>query len=81
MKHKIYAVFAVVLLLCVFGWTTFAQKQPPSKSTWEYMNMTLPDYEGSDRLNNAGAGGWELVAVTQLAGPNTTKTYYFKRMK
>ena len=80
-KYKTYSVVVVVLLLCLLGWTSFGQKQPTNKPAWEYMNLTVADYQGLTPLNNAGAQGWELVAVTQLEGANSTKMYHFKRMK
>jgi hypothetical protein len=79
MKYKKESTFAVVLSLCLLGWTSLGQKQPANKPTWEYVNLIVADYEGLASLNNAGAQGWELVAVTQ--GANSTKMYHFKRMK
>jgi hypothetical protein len=70
-----------LLLLCAVAWTIYAQKQADTRPAWEYMSMTVPDYASASRLNKAGEEGWELVAVTQPEGANTTKSYFFKRAK
>jgi hypothetical protein len=83
MKTKGYWLIAVITLLFILGWTSYAQKvtEPKSQPKWEYMSMTVADYSGIAPLNNAGAQGWELVSVTQFDVANTTKQYFFKRAK
>jgi hypothetical protein len=79
-------VICLLALLCLVGWTTYAQKQN-SKTTWEYMVKADHSlYAQYSDLKALGAEGWELVAVTsrdqmvQNQIDIETK-YYLKRQK
>ncbi len=70
---------AAVLLLG--GWTGLGQKQKPADSNivWEYTVTGLgTSYLGDKELNQLGAQGWELVAIS-----NSDRGYnfYLKRIK
>ncbi len=75
MKAKTKWLVALLVVLCLAGWTGFGQKQPQHKPGWEYLVTASTD---SVDINDLGAKGWELVAVTGFE--NGTK-YYFKRPK
>jgi hypothetical protein len=84
----------VALTCTAIGWTVNAQRarttQPPlagtapasptapvasAKTQWEYKIVAESD---KIPLNNLGAEGWELVAVTN---GGAEEVYYFKRAK
>jgi hypothetical protein len=81
MKKILAPVAIVVALLCVFGWSGYAQKKPfPPR--WEY--KALRDQDLSDQtLNQLGAQGWELVSVTAYGDLTSghSQTAYLKRAK
>ncbi len=84
MKNKIYLSLVLVAVLCLVGWTGFAQKSSPARQTWEYKEFRSP--VGEKELNELGAQGWELVAVLEnlsiSAGSGYGRpTYYLKRAK
>lgn len=73
----------IVVLLCLIGWTGYAQGQRtgPARQNWEYRvveNQFLESFiaagDVQQILNQNGAEGWELVRIEQ-------KRYYFKRPK
>ena len=81
-----------LLLLCVIavfalvGWTSYGQKQNPSKATWDYMVKIDHSYAQNTDLRSLGLEGWELVAVTtndrMVVNQLDVEThYYFKRQK
>ncbi len=81
MKLKRYwlLVLAVMSLLCVVGWTAFAQRQNTSRTAWEYKIVT---YTSEEKFNELGAQGWELVTVSETRqGESGNLNYCFKRAK
>jgi hypothetical protein len=56
---------AVALLICVIAWSSSSQQSKLPKA-WEYMVIDDPgpSREGVKYLNDLGAQGWELVAVS-----------------
>jgi hypothetical protein len=85
MRKKMLLGMAVAVLLCVVGWTSYAQRSNPSKVSYEYQVMADPTEimnfdEGVKKLNELGAQGWELVGV---AGPSehSGTRLYFRRIK
>ena len=86
MKGKLYVSLAVVLVASLIAWIQYANAQRSGAviPRWEYRISVVPTIdrgyttvfnEGAARqlLSEAGADGWELVAV----GNN----FYFKRPK
>ena len=81
-------VLVVVAFLTLARWTNGAK--PSARVTWEYTvisvygpSETTPP-PNTQQLNNAGAQGWELVAVRSGNFPNAESKqirtdYYFKR--
>lgn len=80
MKNKISWLLAVAVLLCLVGWTGYAQKQTTPNRAWEYNILVNPNDEN---LSMLGAQGWELVSVTNACSVNGNcyTTAYFKRPK
>lgn len=74
MKNRLYLSLVVVALLCLAGWTGFAQGQRsnPARQTWEY-TVCLYNHP-SCSLETLGAQGWELIIVSE-------STYYLKRAR
>jgi hypothetical protein len=66
MKNKLYWWMVLVLLLCLVGWTGYAQGQRSNsmKQTWEYQVITANPNQLMSQMNKLGAEGWELVAVS-----------------
>jgi hypothetical protein len=88
MKSKVYLLSAVVLLLCLVGWTSYGQKQKSGRDAWEYTVVRANDSSGAEAtLNALGAQGWELVSVAEVGTTGETHvrmgsvTYYLKRRK
>lgn len=76
---------AVAVLLCVAGWTSYAQRNSPSKVSYEYQVIFDPTDtrgwdEGVKKLDELGAQGWELVGVSYVQGQSGSRLY-FRRVK
>ena len=72
MKNKLFLALVVAALLCLAGWTAHAQLQRnhPTAQLWEYTEAELdPRFMSTQKLNQAGTQGWELVAVVQACQP------------
>jgi hypothetical protein len=80
----------VCALGCALGWTVRAQKRgvnpplatstppptaAPARTTWEYKIVSESE---KVTMNDLGAQGWELVAVTN---GGAEEVYFFKRAK
>jgi hypothetical protein len=65
MRHKLILILVAFLLVGVISWGAYSQKSNVTRPQWEYM---LVGYVNSDetskKLNELGAQGWELVAVS-----------------
>jgi hypothetical protein len=77
------ASFAV---LCLAGWTSYAQRQNPSTNSrvvWEYKTLHGSRALREAQLNDMGAYGWELIGFDDGERGNGSfeGTYYFKRPK
>ena len=78
MKNKLYLSLVIVALLCLVGWTGYAQGQRtiPGRQIQEY--RVVDAYNDSDQaeraLNRYGAEGWEFVS-------RGGDYYYFKRAR
>jgi hypothetical protein len=88
MKSKIHwlLTIAVLITVCLVGWTTSAQKETPAtnnKIAWEYMALKGRKALPNDQLNALGAQGWELIMYDdgQRGDGSYEGTYYFKRIK
>jgi hypothetical protein len=95
MKNRIYLSLIVVALLCLTGWTVYAQRSSPARQAWEYKTWVFSTvgsgmlYEDGNQLPGSstpvsrapelGAQGWELVSVTSQGDYNLI--YWFKRPK
>lgn len=80
----------VVAFLCLAGWTSRASNV--ARVNWEYKVLSVygpsvtnppPD---TNRLDNEGMEGWELIAVRagefpQQGSKQIRTDYYFKRLK
>ncbi len=81
MKSKIQWLLVVgfMVLMCVVGWTAYAQGKGASNVTWEYKALgASASYPVEKELNALGAQGWELVGVSEVGG---NPYYFFKRAK
>lgn len=80
-------ILVLVALLCLAGWTSGANTS--SKTSWEYKVISIYSSTPNpatnvQQLNNAGAEGWELIAIRSGDFPQTGSQqvrtdYYFKR--
>jgi len=79
MKQVIRLLLTLVVFasLCLVGWTENRQRASASsaKTSWEYI---IRGGLTEQQLNELGAQGWELVAVSQS---NSSFGMYFKRAK
>ena len=92
MNNKVQVGVAVVLLLCLIGWTGYARRSNVMTQTWEYHIDPVPPADlavGIQQppaqaalmqriLSQRGAEGWELVTVGSDFG---SVYFYFKRPK
>jgi hypothetical protein len=66
MTNRLFLSLVVVALLCLAGWTGYAQVQRsnPMRQTWEYLMVdAYNDPTQAQRvLNQYGAQGWEYVS-------------------
>jgi hypothetical protein len=77
LKRLGLAVACAAALLCLAGWTGYAQRGGPRRQAWEYKAATFSNSLTFEReINGLGAQGWELVSVSDVAG---STTYFFKR--
>jgi hypothetical protein len=68
------------VLVLTLGWNSYAQRKT-TKVTWEYISVWDREVT-SQKLNELGSQGWELVSVTSYGDPNFHSTAaYFKRAK
>ena len=86
MKTKTLWMLLVVALICLVGWTAYAQSQTPSaggRTIWEYKTIRGNRALRDDQLSDMGAQGWELVLFDDGERGNGSYggTYYFKRAK
>ena len=85
MKKSIFLSLMVIALLCIAGWTIYGQKTVPSQVTYEYRVVYDPTEtggmdEGLQKLNELGAGRWELVGISHERNVAAAKLY-FRRVK
>jgi hypothetical protein len=88
MKPKAYwlLLVAAIALLCLAGWTSYAQKESSTTSgriVWEYKTVRGHRALSEPMLNDMGLYGWELVLYDagERGNGSFTGTYYFKRPK
>ena len=78
MTNRLFLSLVVVAVLCLAGWTGYAQVQRnnPMRQTWEYIMVdAYNDPAQAQRvLNQYGAQGWEYVS-------RPGDYYLFKRPK
>lgn len=68
MKKKLYLSLVIVALLCVVGWSGYAegQRSSPGRQTWEYLgdDERVGGTENLQRLlNRRATEGWEFVQI------------------
>ena len=72
MKNRLYLVLVLAAFVCLAGWTARARNVP--RQVWEYQRVEFDfNVDINYRLNQLGAEGWQLVAVTSSC-PSSTKT-------
>jgi hypothetical protein len=88
MRSKAYSLLLVasIVLLCLAGWTSYAQKDSStsgSKIIWEYKTLRGHRALSEATLNDMGLYGWELIFYDdgQRGNGSFEVTYYFKRPK
>jgi hypothetical protein len=65
MKTTLRWIVAMVAVLGLVRWSVYAENQGFAKVTSEYLRLHgHSNYVSQQRLNELGAQGWELVAVT-----------------
>jgi hypothetical protein len=78
MTNRLFLSLVVVALLCLAGWTGYAQGQRsnPMRQTWEYLMVDAYNdpTQAQNVLNRYGAQGWEYVS-------RPGDYYLFKRPK
>jgi len=81
--------FAIIALICAFGWPSLGQKTRSSEKAWEYKIVTEWYGDGNMRrdlplnakdISGYGARGWELVSIVPQDN-GEGKIFYFKRPK
>jgi hypothetical protein len=85
MRKKIILMLLVAGLLCVAGWTGYAQRSTQSRATYEYQVVFDPTEtggmdEGLKKLNEIGSDGWELAGVNRGNREGAAKLY-FRRLR
>lgn len=63
-KAELLLLSVAVVVFCVVGWTSFAQRESPSKSNrvvWEYETVSGNNPLSKEKLDELGSQGWELV--------------------
>jgi hypothetical protein len=83
MRANAYLAGVLVTVLCVLGWTAYAQKENARQQTWEYKlvhSASTKDFQGDQTFNELGAQGWELV-VASGSRDSYGITFVFKRPK
>jgi hypothetical protein len=75
-----------MMLLCLAGWTSYAQKDSSTASSrivWEYKTLRGNRALSEATLNDMGMYGWELILHDdgQRGNESFEGTYYFKRPK
>lgn len=73
MQRHLLVGLVVVVGACLVGWTARTQSQ--AQVTWEYREVELDArIDATQRLNQLGTQGWELVGVTSgcASSPSTT---------
>ncbi|HEX8355649.1 MAG TPA: hypothetical protein VF611_22270 [Pyrinomonadaceae bacterium] len=81
MRLKRFALAAAVAaaLLCLMGWTGYAQRGRPRRPAWEYRSASFSNPQTFEKeINELGAQGWELAEVSEVVG---VTVYIFKRLK
>jgi hypothetical protein len=85
MRDKLILIVIAFLLVGMISWGAYSQKSNVTRPQWEYM---LVDYingeEASRKLNELGAQGWELVAVSDKTfnpGNQTSTELVLKRAR
>lgn len=93
MNKRIYLSLAMIAMLCLVGWNGFAQKSnaAAARQTWEYKVVTAygttdVSPANTNKLNEMGAEGWELVSILSEESARSGATlrraeFYFKRAK
>lgn len=85
MKKAVTWLVAMVAVLCLVRWSVYAEKQGSAKVTWEYLRVSGHggEFLAEQRMNELGAQGWELVAVSFgcLGEYSCYSNGYFKRAK
>jgi hypothetical protein len=88
LRQKFYRLLliAVVTLLFLAGWSSYAQKETPAaigKVAWEYKVIRADRALTEATLNDLGMYGWELILFDdgERGDGSYGGTYYFKRLK
>ena len=90
MRKLSWLTLMVVAVVAFFGLTGWTRGANTSVKAWEYKVISTYETAASNpppdlqQLNNAGAEGWELVAIRSGSLPQTHSQqirtdYYFKR--
>lgn len=64
---------ALIVFLSMFAWTSYAAKESPKSSKWEYK---VAYTASEDELNRLGGDGWELVTTYVSAPDRSNSTPY-----
>ena len=83
MRYRLNLILIALLMVGVISWAGYGQKSNVKKTSWEYMMVEYGNYdEASRRLNELGAEGWELVAMTDRSVHNSSSNQFvLKRVR
>jgi hypothetical protein len=85
MRHKLILIMSAFLLVGAISWGANSQKSNVTRPQWEYMLVSyINGEETSRKLNELGAQGWEVVAVSDRPfdqGNHASTDFVLKRAK
>jgi Domain of unknown function (DUF4177) len=85
MRQKHILILVAFLLVGMISWAAYSQRSNVMGPHWEYMLVSYVNSEETSRkLNELGAHGWELVAVSDRPfdqGNQASTDFVLKRAK
>jgi Domain of unknown function (DUF4177) len=79
MRQRLILILAALLIIGTISWRGYSQRANMSRTSWEYLMVGYVNTDETQRkLNELGAQGWEVVAVSDkvLDQGNQTSTHF-----